>query len=111
VHYAPFTCQRCGELFLGAAYRRTCSTCRTAAQDETMSKSNARHSARRSQERSARRASMICRHCGQPLDAARSTRAFCSNACHQAAYREAQPQDPASAPSWLTPSVRRDGFQ
>jgi hypothetical protein len=44
--------------------------------------------ARRGERRLAARQSATCHQCGKPLDAERSTKAYCSNACRQAAYRK-----------------------
>jgi hypothetical protein len=41
-------------------------------------------------KRAAYRATLTCLQCGAALDAQRSTRSYCSNACRQKAYRHAR---------------------
>jgi hypothetical protein len=67
-------CNRCGEPFLGPGNLRICSdACRAKPP--------------RKRPRLRLRTLRSCRQCGGALTATRSTRAFCSNACRQAAYR------------------------
>jgi predicted nucleic acid-binding Zn ribbon protein len=68
-------CSRCGEPFLGPGNVRICSdACRAQPP--------------RKRPRLRMREVCSCLRCGAAMTATRSTRAFCSNACRQAAYRE-----------------------
>jgi hypothetical protein len=80
-------CARCAVWFIALAPVRLCSdSCRAAAKREA----NVKQIAKRTEARQRRRESLqvACQMCGQPVEKpSRSTRAFCSNACRQAAYR------------------------
>jgi endogenous inhibitor of DNA gyrase (YacG/DUF329 family) len=80
-------CVRCGAPFVAHASARLCSgECRIAFKRA----SQRRASAKRTIKRDERRAALMirCRQCGDPVErASRRQRAFCSNACRQAAYR------------------------
>jgi endogenous inhibitor of DNA gyrase (YacG/DUF329 family) len=80
-------CARCGAPFLAHPSARGCSEeCRTAFRRESQRKQIAKRTIKRVERRAALK--VECRQCGKPVDApSRSTRAFCSNACRQAAYR------------------------
>lgn len=47
----------------------------------------------RTEKRAAARAERVCGHCGKPLDAARSTKRFCSDICRVRASRALATQD------------------
>ena len=59
---------------------------------------NAARTARRAEARSGR----VCAHCGAPIEAARSTKRFCSDVCRVRHHREA----PGSSAASLTRSER-----
>jgi hypothetical protein len=80
-------CVRCGAPFLAHPSARLCSPdCRTQAKRESQGKQIAKRTESRNQRRVALR--LECRQCGKEVESlSRSTRAFCSDACRQAAYR------------------------
>jgi endogenous inhibitor of DNA gyrase (YacG/DUF329 family) len=81
-------CSRCGERF--HSRRRFEMLCSDACRQEAKGESQRRQIAKRSERRAEHRAALIvaCQRCGKPVaNPSRSTRAFCSNACRQAAYR------------------------
>jgi hypothetical protein len=90
-------CRGCGTPFIAHHAARLCSdACRGLGRKA----SERRASGKRTVRRVERRASLKvqCRHCGGPVEgAARSTRAFCSDACRQAAYRARASSSAASA--------------
>jgi hypothetical protein len=77
-------CASCGAPYLGEWTSRLCSMeCCLNSLAETQSKQRAK----RAQAQAEARAGRTCRHCGESMKAERSTLAFCSPACRQAAYR------------------------
>jgi hypothetical protein len=80
-------CRQCGAGFIAHAAARLCSAdCRKLAGKTSALKARAT----RTETRQRRRESLavICRQCGVPIEgASRSTRAYCSEKCRQAAYR------------------------
>jgi hypothetical protein len=86
-HHARFACSRCGAWHLGKShFCHICWDC--SATKQTTLAHNTRNDALRAEMRAAKRAPATCRHCGQALTSSRSTKAYCSDACRQAAYRE-----------------------
>jgi predicted nucleic acid-binding Zn ribbon protein len=80
-------CVGCGAPFIAHPAARLCSAeCRIAFQRASQRKASAKRSIKRDERRAALR--VRCRQCGEPVESAsRRQRAFCSNACRQAAYR------------------------
>jgi endogenous inhibitor of DNA gyrase (YacG/DUF329 family) len=80
-------CGECGAPFIAHASARLCSAeCRIAVRRAAQRRASAKLTVRRD----ARRAGLQvrCRQCGEPVEGAlRASRAFCSNACRQSAYR------------------------
>ncbi len=79
-------CGACGAPFIAHPAARLCSpACRLKASRASQRKA----SAKRTIERDERRAALLirCRQCGEPVQASRSTKAFCSAACRVAAAR------------------------
>ena len=96
-----YICTQCGEPYLGLEYHRAkrlagrlcsreCERKRAlgqqrewrAAHPEALARSNAS----RTWKRASARAGRNCEHCGTPIEAARSTRRFCSSLCRIRAY-------------------------
>jgi hypothetical protein len=80
-------CVGCGAPFIAHPAARLCSPeCRTAFKRASQRKASSKRTIRRGERRAALR--VRCRQCGEPVErASRRQRAFCSNACRQAAYR------------------------
>jgi len=80
-------CVRCGAPFIAHPAARLCSSeCRTASKRASQRKASAKRTIKRDERRAALQ--VRCRQCGEPVESAsRASRAFCSNACRQAAYR------------------------
>ena len=95
-----YICEHCGRRYLGIELRGPWCLCvcsnrcererRNAQQCQWRENNppdyrlvNAARTARRAEARAAR----VCEHCGAPIDAARSTRRFCSDICRARAHR------------------------
>ena len=80
-------CNRCGAPFIAHPAARLCSAeCRNTFKRALQRKASAKRTIRRDERRAALR--VRCRQCGGQVEApSRSSRAFCSNACRQAASR------------------------
>jgi hypothetical protein len=76
-------CARCRSWFYGPTRARLCPACLKSERETALTALNARRAGRRLKARLG----VTCRQCGEPLDAERSTKAYCSNACRQEAYR------------------------
>lgn len=78
-------CHHCGREFFNAAYVHG-----SCCSDICMRARTRRRKAERLAElRREARDDRLCEHCGDPLEAARSTRRFCSDVCRVKAHREA----------------------
>jgi hypothetical protein len=80
-------CLRCGAPFIAHPSTRLCGAeCAVASTRASQRKASAKRTIRRDERRAALR--VRCRQCDKPVENAfRRQRAFCSNACRQAAYR------------------------
>ena len=92
-HRIPCTCRRCGREF----YRthrgsdRYCSdVCAAASRARGRAAWRTKMVAARSQARAEARTGRTCLHCGEPIEARRSTRQYCNATCRIAAHRERQ---------------------
>jgi hypothetical protein len=89
----PCTCEQCGREFYRAKHgsRRYCSDdCAAAAGRAHRAQHNTEMVRERSEARTAARSGQTCIICGEPLEAARSTRRTCSDRCRTAAHRRAK---------------------
>jgi hypothetical protein len=87
------TCQQCGAEFYRAwrGSRRYCSdNCAHEADRIHRAQHNADMVRERSEARAAARSGQTCIVCGEPLEAARSTKRTCSDRCRTAAHRLAK---------------------
>ncbi len=80
-------CVGCGAPFIAHPAARLCSAeCRTAFKRASQRKASVKRTIWRNERPATLR--VRCRQCGEPVEgASRASRAFCSNACRQAAYR------------------------
>jgi hypothetical protein len=92
IYACEYVCEHCGRRYLGVKLKgnRRVSTCsdhceherckaveRRWRKDAGITTSNALRTARRAEVRAGR----VCEHCGVPIEAARSTKRFCSDIC------------------------------
>jgi hypothetical protein len=76
-------CKQCHGDFIGEASCYCSEQCQQAANRDQVKKSNTRIG----QRRAAARSNRTCARCGKAINAARSTRCYCSNGCRVAAWR------------------------
>lgn len=74
LHY----CRTCDAPFIAHPTAARCLSCRKAEQAEALAARNAKRAEARE---------IACTHCGQPAQAARSTKRFCSDRCRQTTRR------------------------
>lgn len=87
----PCTCHHCGREFYRVRWGsgRYCSdVCAAGSRTRTRAAWRARMVAARSEARAEARADRTCLHCGEPIEAQRSTRQYCNDAHRIAAFRE-----------------------
>jgi predicted nucleic acid-binding Zn ribbon protein len=88
------TCKLCGQQFLGRGHERSGLTPTSLYYCSDACAHNARNQRRRKTDMLARREAVEtqprhCAVCGERMPWRRGTRRYCSNACRQAAYRQA----------------------
>ena len=91
--FGPCTCRHCGAGFYRAGHSnsRHCSDeCALESARAGRSRVNATMVRERSEARAAARAGLVCIICGEPIEAARSTRRTCSDRCRTVAHRLAK---------------------
>jgi hypothetical protein len=82
----PRRCRCCGREFFNTGLV-TGACCSDHCMAKRYRASVTTRNAARSAERREARAQLVCRHCGKPLDAQRSSRRYCSGRCRIAALR------------------------
>jgi hypothetical protein len=79
-------CVGCNAPFVAHPAARLCSAeCKTAFKRASQRKASAKRTVKRDERRAGLR--VRCRQCGEPVQASRSTKAFCLAKCRLAAYR------------------------
>jgi hypothetical protein len=91
--YRSHTCDLCGRKFhrLEKYYGRYCSdACAEEIAQEGMKRRISRQTAAKSKKRAEARADRVCQSCGESIEAARSSKRYCSDRSRVAAHRAAR---------------------